>query len=339
MLLAPMTNNQSNPDGTASDDDLSWLRLVAAGGYSMIMTAGANVQRNGKSFAGQLGIYDDRHLDGLTEIASIIREAGSVSSVQLHHGGVRSLGGEYGQRYAMSPDIGARQMSTAQVERLRDDFIAAALRARRAGFDGAELHGAFGWVIAASLSPLMNRRTDKYGGDLEGRSRLLFEILGGIRREAGPDFQIGLRLSTERYGLQLTEVRDVAQEAMRREVIDYLDLAPWDVNAVAQQPGFENRTILSIFTELDRGQTRVGASGKVRSGADASAVLEAGCDFVMLGRAAILEPNTPHLFADDRHHRTPEMPVCYEYLRDQGLSKTFVDYLLQDHPTMLTAPN
>lgn len=334
-LLAPMTNNQSNPDGTASHDDLSWIRLVAAGGYSMIMTAGANVQRNGKSFPGQPGIYDDRHLDGLTEIASIIRGAGSISSVQLHHGGVRSLGGEYGQPYAMSPATGARQMSTAEVEQLRDDFIAAAVRAKRAGFDGAEIHGAFGWIISMSLSPIANRRTDKYGGDLEGRSRLLFEILHGIRQETGPDFQIGLRLSTERYGTSLRDLRDLAEEAMRREAIDYLDLAPWDVNAIAVEPEFENRPVLSIFTELDRKQTRIGASGKVMTGAQASSVLKAGCDFVMLGRAALLEPDAPRLFAKDPHHQGPETPVLYQYLREQGLSNAFVDYLLMDHPALV----
>ncbi|CAA9271454.1 MAG: Probable NADH-dependent flavin oxidoreductase yqiG (EC [uncultured Arthrobacter sp.] len=337
MLLAPMTNNQSNPDGTASEDDLSWISLVAAGGYSMIMTAGMNVQRNGQSFAGQPGIYDDRHLDGLTEIASIIRDAGSASSVQLHHGGERSLGGQYGQPYAMSRAPGARQMSTAEVEQLRDDFITAAVRAKRAGFDGAEVHGAFGWIISMSLSPIANRRTDKYGGDLEGRSRLLFEILDGMRRETGPDFQIGLRLSTERYGISLYELRDVAQEAMHREAIDYLDLAPWDVNAIAVEPGFENRPVLSIFTELDRKRTRIGTSGKVMTGAQASAVMDAGCDFVMLGRAAILEPNAPRLFTENPHHRGPETPVSYQYLRDQGLSDTYVDYLLLAFPALVSA--
>lgn len=337
MLLAPMTNNQSNPDGTASEDDLSWMRLVAAGGYSMIMTAGANVQRNGKSFAGQPGIYDDRHLEGLAEIASIIRDAGSVSSVQLHHGGVRSLGGENGQPYAMSRDIGARQMSAAEVEQLRDDFIAAAVRAQRAGFDGAEIHGAFGWIISMSLSPIANRRTDKYGGDLEGRSRLLFEILDGMRNETGSEFQIGLRLSTERYGTPLHELRDIAQEAMRRKSIDYLDIAPWDVNALAQEEGFEGQPVLSVFTGLDRGETRVGASGKIMTGAQADRALEAGCDFIMLGRAAILEPNAPQLFAEDANHRGPQTPVGFDYLRRQGLSETYINYLSVDHPNLVTS--
>lgn len=329
ILLAPLTNLQSNPDGTASQDDLDWIRMISAGGYSMTMTCAANVQANGKAFPGQLGIYDDRHLAGLTEMARIIRSNGSASSVQLHHGGIRALGGPNGRPVGPSPINGARALSTAEVEQLRDDFIAAAARARRAGFDGVELHGAFGFVIAQFLSPELNHRTDRYGGDVEGRSRFLFELLEGVRAVGGPDFQLGLRLSLERYGVRLGELRDVVAEAMRRGFIDYLDLAPWDIAKVATEPGFEGRTLLSVFTELPRGQVRLGASGHVMSAEGAASVLdEHSCDFVMIGRAGILEPDFPQRVQADHTYVSPALPVTESYLRNEvGLSSAFAEYM------------
>src|SRR5690606_22609134 len=102
------------------------------------------------------------------------------------------------------------------IEKLRDDFIAAAKRAERSGFDGVEVHGAHGYVLAQFLSPEVNRREDGYGGSLENRARIVFEIIDGIRAQCRPDFQVGLRLSPERFGLKLAEIRDVAAEVLRQ---------------------------------------------------------------------------------------------------------------------------
>ncbi|MBD1541784.1 hypothetical protein G9E11_05880 [Arthrobacter sp. IA7] len=85
--LAPLTNQQSYEDGTASEHGLHWCEQLAAGGYSMLTTAAANVQPNGKSFAGQLGIFNDHHIPGLSAMAEIAHRHGALASVQLHHGG------------------------------------------------------------------------------------------------------------------------------------------------------------------------------------------------------------------------------------------------------------
>jgi 2,4-dienoyl-CoA reductase-like NADH-dependent reductase (Old Yellow Enzyme family) len=146
-----------------------------------------------------MGIYGDHHLEGLAHLAEAIRENGCLSAVQLHHGGYRARFHGTGMPVGPSdhPVYSARGLSPSEVEQLRDDFIAAA---KRAGFDGVEVHAAFGWIITQFLSPTLNRRKDRYGGDLEGRSRLLFEIINDIRSSCRSAFQIGLRLSMERYG-------------------------------------------------------------------------------------------------------------------------------------------
>ena len=103
------------------------------------------------------------------------------------------------------------------MEKLRDDFVAAAKRAEQAGFDGVELHGAHGYILAQSLSPAINRREDRYGGSLENRARIIFEVIDGIRARCRADFQVGLRLSPERFGLKLAEMRDVAADSCAKQ--------------------------------------------------------------------------------------------------------------------------
>ncbi|KAL0943579.1 nadh:flavin oxidoreductase nadh oxidase [Colletotrichum truncatum] len=329
LLLAPLTNWQCHVDGTVSEDEAHWLEQCAAGGFSMVMTCAANVSPSGKAFPGQMGIYSDDHLPGLRRIADIIRAHGAVSSVQIHHGGLRANPEFVNDLVGPSdnPSTGVRGLSLKEVEDVRDDFIAAAQRAEEAGFDGVEVHSAFGWIPMQFLSPLFNQRTDKYGGSLENRSRFLFEIISGIRAKCKPDFQIGLRISFERYGVPLVEMREVAARAIREEVIDYLDLAVWDWKKVTQEEPFQGRTILGLFTDLPRSAVRVGASGKVMSVSEAASVLNAGCDFVMLGKAAILEPDFPRRAQLDLEHRSPQLPVTQAYLKEKGLSDNFVSYM------------
>ena len=329
LFLAPLTNKQSNEDGTVSTHDLAWIGRCAQGGYAMTMTCAANIQAVGKGFHGQLGIYDDRHVEGLARLATLIRANGSVSSVQLHHGGARALGGINGTPTGPSGHIanGARVLSTIEVEQLRDDYIAAAKRADSAGFDGVEVHGAFGHVLAQFLSPTLNTRADHYGGSLEGRSRLLFEIIDGIRSSCRPDFQLGLKLSMQRFGLQVSEIRDVAAEAIHAGSVDYLDIAPHDIAKTAEEEEFKGRTLLSVFTDLPRGEVRLGASGKIMSARTAASALEAGCDFVMIGRAAILQHDFPQRVRANHDHHSPDLPVSQSHLENAGLSPAFINYM------------
>ncbi|RSM12062.1 hypothetical protein CEP52_002579 [Fusarium oligoseptatum] len=329
LLLAPLTNWQCNDDGTIPDEEVEWLTRCAIGGFSMVMTCAANVHPFGKVFPGQMGIYSDKHLAGLRRVADAIRKHGAISSVQLHHAGGRASTDMAGTVVGPSeiPSLGVLGLSLQEVEQLREDFIIAALRAETAGFDGVEVHSAFGWIFMQFLSPAFNRRTDHYGGSLENRSRFLFEVIDGIRTRCRPDFQIGLRISMERYGMELGEVRDVCARALREEQIDYLDLAVWDYTKRSQEKGFEGRTLLSVFTELPRSNVRLGASGKIMNAQQALEVLDGGCDFVMLGKAAILQSSFPKHVKDDVDYQLPKLPVTEAYLKRQGLSPKFVQYM------------
>jgi 2,4-dienoyl-CoA reductase-like NADH-dependent reductase (Old Yellow Enzyme family) len=257
------------------------------------MACAANVQAVGKGFHGQRGIHDNRHLECLVRLAALIRAGGSVSSVQLHHKG-QGTGDVHGVLAGPSRHIAdnARVLSTAEVEQLRDDYIAAAQQADSAGFDGVEVHRAFGYVLAQFRSPTLNTRSDHHGGSLERRSRLLFEIIDGIRTSCRPDFQIGLKLSMERFGLPVGEIRDVAAEATHAGSVDYLDIAPHDIEKTAEEEGSDGFTLLSVLTDLPRGEVKLGASGNIMSARTAASALEAGCDFVLIGAPRFFNPNS-----------------------------------------------
>jgi 2,4-dienoyl-CoA reductase-like NADH-dependent reductase (Old Yellow Enzyme family) len=327
--LAPLTNTQSHPDGRLSEEELHWLALRARGGHGLTMTCAAHVQAGGQGFPGQLGVFSDDHLPGLTRLAAALAEGGSLSSLQLHHAGARSPRELVGQPVAPSDDeaSGARALTGDEVGQLVEDFAAAALRAQRAGFDGVEVHGAHGYVLTQFLSPELNRRTDRYGGSLENRARLLLEVLAAVRRRCAPGFQVGVRLSPERYGLRLGEMREVAAELLRSADVDYLDMSLWDVAKLPQEEGYADRPLMDWFTDLDRGTTRLGVAGKVRTGRQAIETLERGADFVMVGRAAILHHDFPHRVRHDRAFEPVPTPVSPEHLRGEGLSPVFVDYM------------
>ena len=330
LMLAPLTNLQSHPDGTLSYDEHRWLTLRAQGGFGLTMTAAAHVQRIGQGFPGQVGIFSDVHIPGLTRLAEDIRKAGSLAVVQLHHAGMRSpaaLIGEAPVCPSEDADTGSRALTLDEVHQLRDDFIAAAVRADKAGFDGVEIHGAHGYVLCQFLSAETNRRTDAYGGSPENRARLILEIIDGVRAACRPDFNLGLRLSPERFGLSLMEVRDLAGRLLSEAKIDYLDMSLWDSFKEPVEEAYRGRTLMSYFTDLPRGEVRLGVAGKLMSAADARAMLDAGADFVLLGRAAILHHDWPQKARANPDFRPVSLPVTRAHLEAEGLGPTFVNYM------------
>lgn len=329
-MLAPLTNSQSHPDGRLSDVERRWLTMRAEGGFGLTMTCAAHVQACGQGFPGQLGVFSDDHLPGLTGLASAIRAAGSLSAIQLHHAGMRSpaeLIGETPVCPSVNEEFGARALSTGEVEQLVDDFVCAAERADAAGFDGVELHGAHGYVLCQFLSSDINHREDRYGGSLENRARPIFEIVEGIRRRCRPDFQLGVRLSPERFGIVLEEARELAGWLMASGELDYLDMSLWDVTKEPEEEAFRGRTLLSCFADIERGGTRLGVAGKVRTAADARRCLADGADFVLLGRAAILHHDFPRRAASDPDFEPVALPVTDAYLRNEGLGDAFIEYM------------
>jgi len=329
-MLSPLTNAQSHEDGRLSDDEFNWLTLRARGGFGLTVTCASHVQPRGQGFPGQLGIFSDEHLDGLSRLAAGIKAEGSLAMVQLHHAGMRSPAALIRTQPVCPSDnakTGARALSLVEVGQLAEDFITAAVRADRAGFDGVEVHGAHGYVISQFLNAEVNRRTDRYGGSLENRARLLFEVVAGVRTHCRSDFIVGVRLSPERFGMQLAEIRAVARRLMSDGVIDLLDMSLWDAFKEPEEEEYRGRSLLSRFTELERGRVRLGVAGKIMGGRDALRCIEAGGDLAVVGRAAILHHDFPNRVKADHGFEAVGLPVTAGYLRSEGLGEAFIKYL------------
>ncbi len=329
-MLAPLTNSQSNGDGTLSEDEYKWLSMRAKGGFGLTMTCAAHVQAVGQGFPGQLGIFSDDHLGGLSKLAKGILAEDSLAVAQLHHAGMRSPKALVGDNIVCPSDneeTGARGLSIQEIEQLIEDFICAAVRAERAGFSGVEIHGAHGYILCQFLSPTINKRTDCYGGTLENRARILFDIIRGIRERCQPNFLIGVRLSPERFDVVLTEIIELARRLMAEAQIDFLDMSLWDVFKEPNEEAFKGRTLMSYFTELKRGSVRLGVAGKIRTPEEAVTCIEQGVDFILLGRAAILHHDYPLLMQANSDFTPVKNPVSVDYLRRQGLGEDFIKYM------------
>ena len=330
LMLAPLTNQQSHADGTLSDDEHRWLTMRALGGFGLTMTCAASVQAVGVGFAGQLGVHDDAHVTGLTRLACDIKLAGSIAIVQLHHAGNRSPRELIGTEPVCPSDdaeTGARAMTNDEVHGMIGAFVAAARRSREAGFDGVELHGAHGYLLCQFLSTELNRRTDEFGGSLENRARPLLDIIEGIRRECGNDFHVGVRLSPERFGMNIDEIREVYSWLVASGHVDMIDMSLWDCAKNAIDEGWADRRLIDIFASIDRGNVRLAVAGKLYSAAAVRAALEAGADIAVIGRAAITNHDFPRLMRENADFAMRELPVSGQTLRDEGLSDTFVGYM------------
>lgn len=329
-MLAPLTNWQSHEDGILSDEEFHWLTKRAEGGFGLTMTCAAHVQEMGKGFPGQLGAFGDQHIEGLSRLAEAIKAKGSIANAQLHHAGMRSPEDIIGQAPVSASDdkeTGARALSTDEVHQLRDDFIAAAVRCDQAGFDGVELHGAHGYILCQFFSEETNRREDEYGGSLQNRYRILEEIIDGVRHNCRQDFQLGVRLSPERFGIDTGEAMEMAARYLNDDRLDFLDMSLWDVYKEAEDEKFAGSSLLDLFAGLEKSQVKLGVAGKIGTPQVADQVMTSGIDWIMLGRAGILQHDFPNRYAADAEFTPVALPVTRDYLADEGLSGKFIDYM------------
>jgi len=329
-MLAPLTNTQSHEDGTLSDDEFNWLTMRAKGGFGLTMTCASHVQPNGKGFPGQLGIFSDNQIEGHTRLASAIKNKHSLAVIQLHHAGIRSPK-ELVNNDVVGPsndiETGARTLDLDEVYQLRDDFITAAVRAKKSGYNGVEIHGAHGYIICQFLSSKYNLREDIYGGSLENRARLLFQITEGVRLACGPNFLIGVRLSPERFGMRLQEIKTVCEQLVNKFNIDFLDISLWDCFKIPEETEFQDKLLLDHFVSMDFGNVLLTVAGQIRTADDVKKIISSGVGFVTIGRAAILHHDFPKKVLENDAFEPIKLPVSKNYLHQEGLSNQFIKYM------------
>lgn len=343
VTLAPLTNLQSNPDGSLGDDELAWLRRRGAGGFGLIETCASHVTLDGQGWAGELGCFDDRLIPGLIRLAEAAQAHGALGMVQLYHGGVRAPSKLTGVQplsasvfHEERPSFEAPRAATEEdLARLHQAFVAAAVRVTTAGFRGVEIHGAHGYLFSQFLSATQNQRTDGYGGSLANRARFLREVTRAVRAALPAPAVLSVRLSPEDFGLahglDLDETVEVARW-LADDGVDLIHLSLWDGSKPSKKVPGEHP--LPRFRRALPAEVKILAAGNVWSRADAEHLVAQGADLVTVGRAAILDPDWPrHVLAEGRE--PVRGPLDEAALAARAVSPTFVAYLRARFPGMV----
>jgi 2,4-dienoyl-CoA reductase-like NADH-dependent reductase (Old Yellow Enzyme family) len=198
-------------EGLADDDGRVTPRLIdrtnelARGGVGLIITGHAFVSPEGRAGRWQLGIYSDDFIPGLSEMVASVHRLGGKIAAQLAHAGCqarRSLTGLEAMGpspYANSPELPAREMTDDDIEAVTRAFVEAAIRSQAAGFDAVQIHAAHGYLLSQFLSPYFNKRTDRYGGAIENRTRFLTDVVQAIKRAVAPDYPAFVKMNSEDF--------------------------------------------------------------------------------------------------------------------------------------------
>ncbi len=177
------------------------------------------------------------------------------------------------------------------------------------------------------MSKDINKREDKYGGSLENRSRIIIEIIDGIRKQCGNSFLIGVRLSPERFGMDLHEIKQLSQQLIDQGNIDFLDISLWDCFKLPEDKAYQNQSLLEHFTGLNIKDVKLTVAGKISSAKDVHTILDSDVDFVTIGRSAILHHDFPECVLENPYFEPQSLPVSRDYLKNEGLSEVFINYM------------
>lgn len=303
IVMPPMGINQADARGAVTEAHIEHYTRRAATGIGMIIVEHTYVRPDGKFSEGQLGIYDDGLMPGLARLARAIKAAGSLAGIQITHGGGRCRSAITGCQ-PLAPSDGltvggsepARALSLAEIESIIQAFAAAARRAREAGFDFVEVHGAHGYLLSEFASPLTNRRRDSYGGSLENRLRLPLEVLAAVRQVVGPDGLVLYRLGADDLlpgGLTQAEGCQAAQ-VLAGAGVDVIDVSgglggsePPNWDGVSQ--GYFVPLAAAVRTAAN---VPVIGVGGIRDPQVADRIVRSGqADLVAIGRALLDNPN------------------------------------------------
>jgi 2,4-dienoyl-CoA reductase-like NADH-dependent reductase (Old Yellow Enzyme family) len=207
-------DSTATEDGHVTDASVKMIENLARGGVGLIVTGYAYVSDHGKAAHAQLGISHDRHIEGMRRLVKAAHDHGARIAAQIAHAGINLLLLGHTDRIALAPSkteayrTAHRAMTSAEVAEIVQDFGRAAARAREAGFDAVQLHGAHGYLMSQFLSPVTNRRTDEWGGSPERRRRFHVEVMRSVRRAVGERYPVWMKLGLQdrtEGGLRLTE--------------------------------------------------------------------------------------------------------------------------------------
>lgn len=322
ITMPPMATNFSDREGEVNQRLIKYYEERAKGGVGLIITESCYVHPSGSGGPTRLGFWHDKHIDGFRKLADTIHKYDVRIIAQLHHAGnlaKPSVIGEYPVSCSSHPNPAAgiipRCLTEAEITELVALFGRAAQRAKEAGLDGIEIHAAHGYIINQFLSPLSNKRKDKYGGYLSGRITFLLEIIEKMREAVGNDYPLLVRYNGDEFtsgGLALEDSTIIAR-VLEKAGVHALDISAGGPMAIA--PAAIPQGCIVHLAEAVKKVVRIpiGTVGRIREFGMAEEILRSKkADFIHLGRPLIADPELPKKWAEGRLKEVRRCVSCNE---------------------------
>jgi 2,4-dienoyl-CoA reductase-like NADH-dependent reductase (Old Yellow Enzyme family) len=321
LVMAPMTNFSSNPDGSVTDAEVKYYAR-RSGGVSMVVTACTYVTANGKGFHGEFGGDQDSMVPSLKRVAQAIKEQGAKAVLQIFHGGrmcppelvpngeivsASDIPAERGGASTEAPDLKPRALTETEVEEMIHAFGETTRRAIEAGYDGVEIHGANGYLIQQFFSPHSNRREDRFGGSLEKRMAFPLAVVDEVRKvvdqHATAPFIVGYRFSPEEPETPGITMEDTLKlvDVLADRGLDYLHVSLADFFSQPRR-GVEDvsKTRMEYLLETIGDRVPLIGVGSIYSADDARKAFGTGVPLLALGRELIIDPDWVQKIAEGK---------------------------------------
>lgn len=309
IVMPPIATYRSTADGKVTEDLLSYYGERAKNSHiGMIITEHSYIALRGKAKEHQLSISDDRDIPGLSRLTEVIHQGGTKAVAQLNHAGSAAPSSATGGRPVsasgivlptvpmMGDGVVPEQLTREQIAAVAARFADAAERAKRAGYDGAEIHSAHAYLLNQFYSPLTNHRTDEYGGTLDNRLRIHREVIRAVRERVGADYPLAIRLGGCDYMEGGSTIADAvyAAKVFEQEGIDLIDVSGGMcryTRAGHDEPGYFQDLSAAIRNAVS---VPVMLTGGIRTLRQAEQLLDAGAaDLIGVGRELLKNPYWP----------------------------------------------
>jgi 2,4-dienoyl-CoA reductase-like NADH-dependent reductase (Old Yellow Enzyme family)/thioredoxin reductase len=307
IVMPPMATNYATSEGFVTERQIAYYVERARGGAGYITVEHTAIHEHGKASPKMLMISTDEHAAKIEKLVEAVHAAGGKIVVQINHAGRQTFSKVTGapivgpSAVPVSPAMETpHELSVGEIEDLVNVFTQAAERVKKTGADGVEIHMAHGYLICSFLSPFSNKRTDSYGGNIEGRSRFAIEVLRSVRQQVGPDFPVICRLSGDEYvaeGLNVNHTRQIAK-LLEKEGSDALHISACNAASVFlnHPPYYVSEGVFVHLAEAVKSEVDIPiiAVGRIRNPAMADQIIrDQKADLVSMGRALLADPHLP----------------------------------------------
>jgi 2,4-dienoyl-CoA reductase-like NADH-dependent reductase (Old Yellow Enzyme family)/thioredoxin reductase len=326
IVMAPMGSGLPNVDGTVSQQLIDYCVRRAVGGVGLIVVEYCSPDPEQFLIPTELRLTDDKYIGGLSVLARAIKDHGARAALQLMHPGRGAMSMFTGnQPVAPSPILfdwpfleQPRELTPADINVIVERFAEAARRAKDAGFDAVEIHGAHGHLVAQFLSPHTNKRTDKYGRDTYGRARFAVEIVKRTKAKVGPDFPVWFRISGDEYidgGVHIEESKIIAK-LLEEAGVDALSVSagvyPFSLEWIIQPALIPTGCLAPLSAEIMKSvKIPVMVAGRINSPKLAETILEEGkADLIVMGRALLVDPDLPRKAQEGKYRDVVKCMAC-----------------------------